>query len=82
MKTNPTYFVSDETRRFLDALNVFQEFENAFLYALTEVYGEQQGEQMYLAHVEQYEAMEDTVWDYMRATITQQMGADKNEVTI
>ena len=41
MKTNPTYFVGEESRRYLDALNVFQEFKNALLYALTENYGEQ-----------------------------------------
>ena len=52
MKTNPTYYVGEESRRYLDALNVFQELKNALLYALTEMYGEEQGTEFYLSHSE------------------------------
>lgn len=82
MKTNPVYIVGEDSRRYLDALNVFQEFKNAFMYALTEMYGEEQGEQMYLSHNEQYEAIENTIWDYMRVPFTMKMGADLSQVEI
>lgn len=82
MKTNPAYFVSDDTRRYLDALNVFTEFTNALSYALTETYGEEQGEQFLLSHTEKFEEIERIVWDYMKIGITKQMGADLNEVEI
>ena len=82
MKTNPTYFVGEESRRYLDALNVFQEFKNALLYALTEMYGEEQGTEFYLSHSEKYEGIENVIWDYMRIPFTQKMGADLEQVEI
>ena len=82
MKTNPTYVIGEDSRRYLDALNVFQEFKNAFFYALTEMYGEEQGAKMYHSHTEQYEAIENTIWDYMRVPFTMKMGADLEQVEI
>ena len=82
MKTNPTYFVGEESRRYLDALNVFQEFKNALLYALTENYGEQSGTDMYLSHNKEYEGIENIIWDYMRVPFTMKMGADLEQVEI
>lgn len=82
MKTNPTYYVGEESRRYLDALNVFQEFKNAFLYALTENYGEEQGAEMYHTHTEQYEQIENIIWDYMRVPFTMQMGLETEQVEI
>lgn len=82
MATNPLYSISEQTRRYLDALNVFTEFTNALHYALTETYGAEQGEQFLLSHTEQFEAIERIVWDYMKIGITQQMGGGLAQVEI
>lgn len=82
MKTKPLYSISEQTRRYLDALNVFTEFTNALYDALTETYGEEQGEQYLLSHTEQFEAIERIVWDYMKIGITQQMGGGLAQVEI
>ena len=44
MKVNPTYTVGDDTRLYLDALNIFQEFKNALLYAVSTDYTEKMAE--------------------------------------
>ena len=82
MKTNPTYRIGEKTRLYLDALNVFQEFKNYFLYALNEMYGEEQGTKFFHTHSEQYEQMENTVWNYMRVPVTMEMGIDDENVEI
>lgn len=82
METKTTYCVGEETRLYLDALNTLQQFKNSFLHALMEVYGEEQGEKYYLSHTEQYEALENTIWDYMRIPMTQQMGGGFPQVEI
>lgn len=82
MTTKPLYCIGEQTRRYLDALNVFTEFENALMYALTETYGEEQGEQMILSHTEQFAEIERIVWDYMKIGITQQMGGGLAQVEI
>lgn len=82
MKTNPNYTVGEHTRLYLDALNVFQEFKNFFLYALNDMYGEEKGTQFFNAHREQYEQMENTIWNYMRVPITEEMGIESEHVEI
>ena len=82
MNTKVTYNVGAKSRRYLDALNVFQEFKNTFLCALTENYGEEQGAEMYHTHTEQYEQIENIIWDYMRVSFTMEMGLQKEQVEI
>lgn len=84
MKQNPNkqYTVGEDSRRFLYALDTFQQFENALLDALQQVYGEEQGERLYLSHNEQFEGVERIVMDYLRIQFTQGMGANAEQVTI
>lgn len=76
------YTISEETRRFLDALNAFQEFKDNFLNALEHQYGEEQGKQFYDAETERYDKIEHTIWEYMRANVTSGMGMGCKNVEI
>lgn len=81
-KQNKQYEIGDDSRQFLNALDAFQMFENVFMDALQNLYGEEQGEQLYLSHVPQFEDVERTVMDYLRILFTQQMGTADERVTI
>jgi len=77
-----SYTITEETRCFLDALNVFQEFKNDFLTALQNLYGEEQGEQFYNTEKEQFDKIEHTLWEYMRVNVTSGMGMNVAKVEI
>ena len=81
MKT-VNYTISDETRRFLDALCVFQDFKSKVLYALTALYGDEQGEKFYNAETEQFDKIEHTLWEYMRAQVTSCMFVGMENIEI
>lgn len=82
METKKNYTVGEDSRRFLDALNAFQVFKCAFLDALVNVYGEQQGDEMYQSHNELLENVEREIMDYLRVLFTQSMVGDAVEITI
>lgn len=81
MKTKQ-YTVGEISRQFLNALDTFQQFENDFLDALQTQYGDEQGEKLYLSHLQQFEDVERTVMDYLRIQFTVLMGTDAEQVTI
>ena len=81
MKTKQ-YTIGEQSQKFLNALDTFQRFENDFLNALQFQYGEEQGEQYYLQHVQQFEDVERTVMDYLRIQFTIQMGTDAETVAL
>jgi len=76
------YTIGEQSRKFLNALDTFQRFENDFLDALQAQYGEEQGEQFYLKHVEQFEDVERTVMEYLRIQFTILMGTDAETVAL
>lgn len=82
MATTKTYTVGEYSRRFLDALDAFEEFRNHFLDALTYAYGEEQGEKFALSHNEQFEDVQRTVMDYLRVQFTMEMATGNPNVTI
>ena len=79
---NKQYTVGEESRKFLNALDTFARFENDFMDALQNQYGEEQGEKIYLQHLPQFEDVERTVMDYLRIQFTQGMGGDAATVEI
>lgn len=79
---NKQYTVGEQSRQFLNALDTFQKFENDFLDALQAQYGEEQGEKLYLGHLQQFEDVERVVMDYLRIQFTQGMGGDASTVEI
>ena len=80
---NKTYTIGTATRRYLDALDAFEQFKNVFYNSLTEEYGEQSGDEMFQSHAELFEDVERAVMEYMRIQFITEMGtpADK-EITI
>ena len=76
------YTVGENSRRFLNALDTFQEFENDFLDALQHQYGEEQGEKMYLEHLQQFEDVERVIMEYLRIQFTTTLGGDTEQVML
>lgn len=76
------YAVGEYSRKFLDALDAFAQFKNAFIVALTDTYGEQQAEKLYDEHAEQLEDVERTIMEYLRFLFLEKMGTDAQQVTI
>ena len=68
------YTIGDNTRRFLDALDTFQEFKNDLLDALTATYGEERGEQL--------EQVDRIVMDYLRPLFVMGMGTQADRVEL
>lgn len=82
MEKQKQYIVGEQTRAYLDALDALTTFRGKFLDALTNAYGEQSGMKMYHEHDEQLDAVTLTVMDYMRYSMTEEMGTDKGVITI
>lgn len=80
MNTTKQYEIGAESRLFLDALDAFQTFKNQLLFALTETYGEKQGDELWQDHQDRFDAVERDVMDYLRIQFTQQMGAPSTDV--
>ena len=76
------YTLGEYSRAFLDALDAFSQFRNAFLAALTKTYGEKQAEQLYDTHDEQFVEVERSIMMYLRVLFTEEMGTDAQEITI
>ena len=76
------YTIGEQSRRFLDALDAFQRFENVLLDALTATYGEDRGNSFFDESHEQREAVERVVMDYLRVSFSERMGTDAEQVTI
>ena len=82
MRTKKQYTVGEQSRRYLVALDTFNLFKNDLFDALTETYGEEQGNEFYNRHVDEFEAVERIVMDYLRVSFAEQMGTDAEHVTI
>lgn len=76
------YTIGEQSRRFLDALDVFQRFENVLLDALTATYGEDRGTEFFDESHEQRVAVEQVVMDYLRVSFSMQMGTDAERVEL
>lgn len=81
MKTKQ-YIIGEYSRRFLSALDKFQEFKEEFFEALQHQYGEEPGERLFQEHVDKYDALERVLMDYFRYNLTMEMGTDKETITI
>lgn len=82
MTQQPNYTVGDDTRLYLDALHTFQGFKRALKFALSEQYGEKEGEDMFRSHAAEFGAVEGVVMDYLKRNITANMGTDIHTITI
>ena len=82
METKRTYKVSEATARYLDVLDTYEAFRNQFLTALQAEYGDDGGDKLYNSHAETLDAVELTLWQYLRVPLTWEMGTGKTEITI
>jgi len=82
MRTKKQFNVGEQSRRFLVALDTYNLFKNDLYDALTETYGEEQGNKFFNEHGEQLETVERIVMDYLRVSFTMQMGTDAETVEI
>ena len=82
MKVKPTYTVSDDTHLYLDALNIFQEFKNALIYAVSTDYTDEMANDLVVRHGELFNSVEGIIWDYMKPHVTERMGMDTDNVEI
>lgn len=76
------YTIGEYSQKFLDALDTLQAAESKFFEALTDTYGEKSADEFYQAHVEQWDAVERVIMDFLRILFTQEMGTDAPRVTI
>lgn len=76
------YTIGEYSQKFLDALDALQNAENQFFDALTANYGEERGEEYYQKHVDQFEAVERTIMEYLRILFTQGMGTNNQALTL
>ena len=76
------YTVGESSRRFLDALDAFQVFETKFYDALTDEYGEKQGDELYQQDREKFDAAERVIMEYLRILFTQSMGTGADHIEI
>lgn len=77
-----TYTIGEDSRRLLDTLDTFTGFCGELLDALVQIYGEEQGHELYQGHTKDLEAVESIIMDYLRIQFTQEMATDKTSITI
>ena len=72
---NPgTFTVSRETAYFLTALKSFEQAKSDYFTALTEYYGEEQGESMYNDHLPDLDRAQQRITDGLLRSIGDNMG--------
>lgn len=76
------YTIGENSQKFLDALDALQIAESKFFDALTDTYGEKTANELYQEHVEQWDAVERGIMDFLRILFTQEMGTDAPRVTL
>jgi len=76
------YKVGENSRKFLDALDVFAQFRNAFITALTETYGDDMADNFYSEYAEKLDDVERIIMDYLRVLFLEEMGTGKEIITI
>ena len=73
---NPgTFTVSRETAYFLTALKSFEQAKSDYFTALTEYYGEEQGESMYNEHLPDLDRAQQRITGGLLCSIGDNMGA-------
>ena len=79
--TPGTFTVSRETAYFLTALKSFEQAKNDYFTALTECYGEEQGESMYNEHLPDLDrAQQRITGGLIRSIESNIMFIDSNEI--
>ena len=76
------FVIGEDTERYLNALDKFHGFKNEFLDALTEYFGEEQGDRIFQSYSEQFDAVENLVLHEMYGSMSMELGTDKEIVTI
>ena len=76
------FVIGDLCRGYLNALDLFQQFENTLLRTLIDEYGEDNGSEQYNNHVPLFDDVERVVMECLRYTITLEMGTDREIVTL
>ena len=79
--TPGTFTVSRETAYFLTALKSFEQAKNDFFTALTESFGDEQGESMYNEHLPDLDRAQQRITGGLLRSIEVNMGfIDNNEI--
>lgn len=73
MDKQTNYLIGEDTRRYLDALNAFQEFKNALIHAVFTDYGDEAGIDLYSRHDSLFDSVEGVIWAYMKPHIIEHM---------
>ena len=76
------FVIGENSQQLLKALTAFREFQNAYMDALTAIYGEKEGAQDYQAIFDHVEAIERDIMEYLRVQITWNMGTGAEVITI
>ena len=76
------YTIGEYSQKFLDALDTLQLAERKFFEALTATYGEETADRYYQEHVDQFEAVERVIMEYLRILFTASMGTAKTQIEI
>ena len=82
MNKEKNYIIGEESKKLLNALEILQEFKCSFLDALTLMYSEEQGNELFNEHNPKIEDVERIVMDYLRINFVTEMGEGKDEITL
>lgn len=76
------FVIGEDSARYLNALDKFHGFMNAFLDALTEYYGEEQGDEIFHRFDDKFDAVENLVLKELHGTMVMELGTDREIVTL
>lgn len=76
------FIIGEVSERYLNALDKFHGFKNAFLTALIEEYGEEQGDEIFHGFDDKFDAVENVVLGELHNGLVMEMGTDREIVTI
>ena len=78
--TPETFTVSRETAYFLTALKSFERAKDDYLTALTECYGEEQGGNLYIEHLADFDRVGQRITGGLLRSIEGNIGIDNNVI--
>ena len=82
MEKEKKYIIGEESKRLLNALEKFQEFQNTLTDALISMYGEDGGAQFFNEHKKDLDNVERIVMEYLRINFTTNMGFGNDTIEL
>ena len=82
MKTDKHFIIGESSKKFLMALEAFQDFKNLFMDALEYQQGEEQANQFFMEHLPKFEDVERIIMDYLRINFTSETADENETITI